>query len=214
MKIHHFPVPILLSLLPAIASAATDPTSADGPSIDPSIAPRDVNPNAVIPDRDGLAASRITQKGALDVPVDGQDGRPHAGPWVETSAERGRKKTGSADTSDGKPATQSSGSTLGRLGPDGIPVPRSNDGVMDDPNRSGPKEGTRGTEGGISEKQKENRLSGEKVPGGPKEAPPLPHSEQQKLPTDDRTSGKESKASESGSGLGVLEVTTKQFSAP
>lgn len=90
-----------------------------------------------------------------------------------------------------------------------MPYPHSNDGVMDDPNRSGPKEGTRGTEGGVSEKQKENRLSGEKVPGGPKEAPPLPHSEQQKLPTIDYSTGKDTKGSESAANLGVLEVNSQ-----
>jgi hypothetical protein len=34
----------------------------------------------------------------------------------------------------------------------------SNGGVMDDPHRAGPKEGTRGTEGGVSEKGKEGKL--------------------------------------------------------
>jgi hypothetical protein len=34
----------------------------------------------------------------------------------------------------------------------------------------------RGTEGGVSEKGKEGKLTSEKAPGGPKEAPPLPHS--------------------------------------
>src|SRR5699024_10223008 len=89
------------------------------------------------------------------------------------------------------------------LGPDGMPYPHANDGVMDDRNRHGPKEGTRGTEGGVSEKQ--NQLASEKIPGGPKEAPPLPQSEQQKLP-DEYTVGKGTKGYDSTGHLGVLEV--------
>ena len=54
-----------------------------------------------------------------------------------------------------------------------MPLPLSNDGVTDDPNRVSPKEGTRGTEGGVSEKSKDNgKLPTEKVPETPKEAPP------------------------------------------
>ena len=57
---------------------------------------------------------------------------------------------------------------------------------MDDPNRVGPKEGTRGTEGGISEKSREKQENldaqlSENKPEEPKAAPPLPHSEQEKL---------------------------------
>ena len=69
-----------------------------------------------------------------------------------------------------------------------IPLPESNDGVMDDPNRVGPKEGTRGMAGGISEKTRDQRLQegqdgvkSEKVPEKPKDIPPLPHSEQEEL---------------------------------
>ena len=122
--------------------------------------------------------------GTKDAPVDGKDGRPHLGPFVETSAERDRKKAkGSGDDEKTKKPTPSSipgGSASSNM-------PETNDGVMDDPNRSGPKEGTTGTEGGISEKSKDNKknlLEGSKVekkPDPPKEAPPLPHSEQEKL---------------------------------
>ena len=128
--------------------------------------------------------------GTKDAPVDGKDGRPHLGPFVETSAERDRKKAKESGEEDKiskpVPSVVASG------------VPETNDGVMDDPNRTGPKEGTRGTEGGISEKgkdKKEGQADGEKKPDPPKEAPPLPHSEQQSLgqkPTkDDAKKGKE-----------------------
>ncbi|KAE8354271.1 hypothetical protein BDV28DRAFT_89190 [Aspergillus coremiiformis] len=189
MKIQHLSSSFLLCLLPAIATTLAD--TVPQPS---TVVQRDAaNPNAVV---DALATPKVSPKGTLDAPVDGKDGRPHAGPWVETSAERDRKKTGVARTSEENANTKSTE----HLGPDGKPIPHSNDGVMDDPHRTGPKEGTRGTEGGVSEKLKDSTSSGEKVPGSPKEAPPLPHSEQQKVPASDDKDGKTA-----DSNLGVLE---------
>ena len=52
---------------------------------------------------------------------------------------------------------------------------------------------------GVSGKQKG---PGEKVPEGPKEAPPLPHSEQRKIPTSGDVNGKDTK----DGGLGVHSV--------
>ena len=83
-------------------------------------------------------------------PIDGKDGRPHTGPFVETSAERDRKKAKESGDDD---KLSSSEKPLSKPIPSG--TPDTNDGVMDDPNRKGPKEGTRGTEGGISEKSRE-----------------------------------------------------------
>ena len=121
--------------------------------------------------------------GTKDAPVDGKDGRPHLGPFVETSAERDRKKA--KDSGDEVPKPQAKEILKGASSEDGWKMPATNDGVMDDPNRTGPKEGTRGTEGGISEKTKdskeERKGDAEKKPDPPKEAPPLPHSEQQSL---------------------------------
>lgn len=62
-------------------------------------------------------------------------------------------------------------------------IPEKNDGVMDDENRLLPKKGTTGTEGGISEKVKDKDLKKtENKPQPPKEAPPLPESEEKKKP--------------------------------
>lgn len=124
----------------------------------------------------------------MDAPVDGKDGRPHAGPFVETSAERDRKKAkeiGDGPAAKSKPAVKDIASKSASYA-EGRELPETNDGVMDDPNRTGPKEGTRGTEGGISEKNKgrvgqqgdSSGTKSEKKPDPPKEAPPLPHSEQ------------------------------------
>lgn len=143
--------------------------------------------------------SKASPKGTLDAPVDGRDGKPHNGPWVETGAERDRKRT-KADSTEYSTTTTNKASDSGeKLGYEGKQIPHSNAGVMDDPDRVGPKEGTRGTEGGMSEKTKDNQLLREKVPETPKEARPLPHSEQEKIPGT-------AESSDSKTGQKLLEV--------
>ena len=124
--------------------------------------------------------------GTKDAPVDGKDGRPHLGPFVETSAERDRKKA--KESGDETKVSKPVPSAITAAPSDEVrKMPETNDGVMDDPNRTGPKEGTRGTEGGISEKSKDKKEGqtdtgkSEKKPDPPKEIPPLPHSEQENL---------------------------------
>ena len=122
-------------------------------------------------------------RGTEDAPVDGLDGKPHAGPFVDTTPEESRtRKAGTAATTTEKARPTSldrfkGGSEEWRL----EDIPERNDGVMNDGNRIAPKKGTTGTEGGISEKEKERRLKGyaENKPQEPKEAPPLPHSEEE-----------------------------------
>ncbi|KAJ5220121.1 hypothetical protein N7468_009325 [Penicillium chermesinum] len=164
MKIH--PTSILLLLLPALSAALTDTDS---------------------------YASSNSAKESLEIPVDGKDGRPHAGPWVETSADRDRKSSPKV-SDDYEPSSTKYSSKIPASEhistDDGEMIPHSNGGVMDDPHRTGPKQGTRGTEGGVSEKGKESYMASEKVPGGPKEVPPLPNSEKQKLSSsNDDTTG-------------------------
>ena len=125
-----------------------------------------------------LHSGKANPVGTKDAPVDGKDGLPHAGPFVETGAERDRKKT----KENGEEESVAAG--LEETAKDQLldKYPVSNDGVMDDPNRIGPKEGTRGTEGGVTEKSKDAQHL-DKVPDAPKEVPPLPHSEAEKLST-------------------------------
>ena len=94
---------------------------------------------------------------------------------------------------------------------------------MDDPHRTGPKEGTRGTEGGISEKNKDRKATqldgakAEKKPDPPKEVPPLPQSEQESLDSkagkDDGKKSKEtaSEDKDKPKELGGLEVSCKTW---
>lgn len=204
MKINQSP--FLLFLLPAISAVLAD-TYND--NIDSKVSRETVGNNARLVDSD-IVASNVA-KGAPDVPVDGKDGRPHAGPWVETNADRDRTGLQGGDDVDpvsvkydtNIPSSEHLSTEEGKM------IPHSNGGVMDDPHRAGPKEGTRGTEGGVSEKGKESQLASEKVPGGPKEAPPLPHSETKKLgpDSDDTTTGGGSRSAEGPGSLGMLGVS-------
>ncbi|KXG46133.1 Uncharacterized protein family UPF0016 [Penicillium griseofulvum] len=194
----------LLFLLPAISAALADTTYND--NIDSQVSRETAGNNAHLVDSN-IVASNVA-KGAPDVPVDGKDGRPHAGPWVETNADRDHKvaKAG-GDIDSGSRYDTKIPSSEHLSTEEGKVIPHSNGGVMDDPYRSGPREGTRGTEGGVSEKGKENQLVSEKVPGSPKEAPPLPHIETKKLVSnsDDATTGSAIRAAENPGSLGMLE---------
>jgi len=165
--------PLVLLLLPALTTAA-DLNSAE-PGAHVSSGSSEFNSRYVAAD----VASINAAKGSQDVPVDGKDGKPHDGPWVETAAERDRKK----EKADKKTYTVADTEQVGNsVGLDGKNIPNSNEGVMDDPSRLGPKEGTRGTEGGMTEKTKDTKQYKDKKPETPKEARPLPHSEQEKIP--------------------------------
>lgn len=161
------------SVITAFVSSEDAVASPDGKELGP---PPDLSANPA-------SKSGVDGIGTKDAPVDGKDGRPHLGPFVETGAERDRKKAkeNSGDANIKKPVPEGVPSS------DGAKIPETNDGVMDDPHRTGPKEGTRGTEGGISEKNKDRKATQsdgaklEKTPDPPKEVPPLPHSEQESL---------------------------------
>ena len=195
-----------LTVVTAFLASEEAGALADGKELGP---PPDLSPNSASkPGVDGI--------GTKDAPVDGKDGRPHLGPFVETGAERDRKKAKetSGDVDIKKPVPE------GVPSGDGPKIPETNDGVMDDPHRTGPKEGTRGTEGGISEKNKDRKatqldgVKSEKKPDPPKEVPPLPHSEQESLdPKAAKDEGKKSKETgtedkDKQKELGGLEVTS------
>lgn len=159
-------------------------TTANPASSPDTVAPADVGTDA--PPKGGSKAGPI---GTEHAPVDGKDGIPRLGPWVETSAERERKKI--TELSD--EATNYVANTKNPTNPK---LPQSNDGVMDDKTRAGPEDGKRGTEGGISkkEKDKDTVLTDSKRPDSPKEQPKLPPSELGKLPVVDEDTVKEEKA--------------------
>ncbi|KAK3679531.1 GCR1-dependent translation factor 1 [Recurvomyces mirabilis] len=144
-----------------------------------------VNPNAgVIPENTYLPKATLSARpyvGTEDAPVDGLDGKPHAGPFVDTTPESAlSKKGGAAATTSTAKAVPTS---LEKFAKGAADIPEKNDGVMNDETRVAPKKGTTGTEGGISEKEKARKAKGqtEKEVQSPKEAPPLPHSEQERI---------------------------------
>ncbi|EFY86387.1 UPF0016 domain protein, putative [Metarhizium acridum CQMa 102] len=116
-----------------------------------------------------------------DAPVDGKDGKPHLGPFVDTD--------GVAVDANGQKLPPLKGRPDDPTLVDGQKIPKTNDGVMFDKNRDRPEKGiSTGTEGGVTEKSKARKekegKTGEKVltqPESPKEKPPLPHSEERKL---------------------------------
>ena len=186
MRLRNRKSPLLLLLLPSLALAASA-----------ALADKELG-NEPVAVADGVASAK--RYGTKDAPVDGNDGKPHAGPFV------GLDKN--SDSTKDLPQLKDRPSDP--LIVDGKRVPDSHDGVMDDKNRPGPKKGTTGTEGGVSEKDKDRKLrekqTGEKVenkPPTPKEAPPLPHSDQTRVQAGDAKSGDKS-ATDSP----VLEVCT------
>ncbi|KAI1362433.1 hypothetical protein F5Y08DRAFT_274415 [Xylaria arbuscula] len=138
--------------------------------------------------------------GTKNAPVDGKDGMPHEGPFIALS-DKGRTKGIDADADaddDSVPDSRDLPVLKNRPSDptivNGQKIPESNDGVMDDPDRKPPKRGTTGTEGGVSAKDKARKAkegkTGEKaemVPETPKEKPPMPHSEQEKMLSDKDT---------------------------
>ena len=117
-----------------------------------------------------------------DAPVDGKDGKPHQGPFVADPLTENRLSSSSGGREiDHRPAI----TTVDQYGQK---IPQSNDGVMDDKDRSKAQGGTTGTEGGVSERDRQRKAeearTGEKsenAPIPPGEKPPLPHSEAEKM---------------------------------
>jgi hypothetical protein len=125
-------------------------------------------------------------KGTKDAPVDGFDGKPHAGPYVDDKPTSSGKQPAIVEDVGTKhtPLSKPKDSTL----VDGAAAVLDGDkSVMQDPDRK-LATGNTGVEGGVSAKDKE-RLEDEgktgpkqgKVPESPKEAPPLPHGEQKHI---------------------------------
>jgi hypothetical protein len=135
-----------------------------------------------------------------DAPVDGKDGKPKIGPFVGSDKDTIKTKTEDLETVLGKVKEEASD----LVSKDGSKLPAVNDGVMNDPGRELPKEGTTGTEGGVSEKDKARVGGTFKTPDSPKEAPPLPLSEDAKSKIE-KTKAKDTDADEDD-GLGGLEV--------
>ncbi|GAB7362010.1 hypothetical protein MBLNU230_g2045t1 [Neophaeotheca triangularis] len=189
------PLPLLLFLAPALASAHLQRRSpADALTNDQILAlnhgaqartPEEAQKNAQ------LAGETKPYKGTEDAPVDGMDGKPHAGPFVDTTPEdtEAAKAVPTSLKNFGDETVDSEGWRI-------EDIPEKNDGVMNDEGRPVPRKGTTGTEGGVTEKEKERLMKGnaENKPKSPEEAPPLPHSEQKRIEADQEKHGEKSGA--------------------
>jgi hypothetical protein len=177
MRIRRSKSPLLLLLLPSLAASLAIDSKA--------------KPGSVAQLADGDAATAILPTrpdvGTKDAPVDGLDGKPHAGPFVES----GKKKPPAA-VEDLGAGSGSLSDDLGAIGQkkkfdDGWAVPEREDSVMDDRVGEKPNKGPKGTEGGVSEKDRLKLQAGEaksgelKKPEQPKEAPPLPAGADEKV---------------------------------
>ncbi|CAG8951662.1 hypothetical protein HYFRA_00005462 [Hymenoscyphus fraxineus] len=187
------PSPLLLFLLPSLATALSAAAQDNIQSALTKNPPSKANPK-VEPDVSPLGELNAKPKfeiGTKDAPVDGKDGKPHRGPWVDTAKDSKKdskdSKKPSNKVEDAELVIESKEEQKKLVNPDGTKIPEVNDGVMDDPHRKPPKKGTTGTEGGVSEKDKARKAkegqTGERIekkPDSPKEAPPLPPSEHDK----------------------------------
>ncbi|KAF2872146.1 hypothetical protein BDV95DRAFT_606707 [Massariosphaeria phaeospora] len=183
MRLRHQRAPALLLLIPTLqVLAASIASNADNTRVGRAAVPE-------YPDVSSLSAATSTlasgQKGTKDAPVDGMDGKPHAGPYVDEKSPTPKKQA--AVVEELRPAATRISSVKDLIKEETEKSGEEDDGVMGDPNRSVPK-GKTGTEGGVSAKEKE-RLAHEdktgekmeKVPESPKEALPLPHGEQERM---------------------------------
>lgn len=210
MKFRRRPAPLLLLLLPSLATALSVPTQDNSQStLSKNSQPREPRIEAPPSPAVDLNSKSRFDIGTKDAPVDGKDGKPHAGPFV--GVEKETKKPATTLTAEEEPAP-SKKDKIELVSANGEKIPQVNDGVMNDPTRQSPKQGTTGTEGGVSEKDKARKAQEgqtgvklENKPDSPKEAPPLPHSEQTKINTE-KIKASDDKDDEGGDGLAGLEV--------
>jgi len=223
MRLRQRRSPLILLLLPSLAASAvlaSSSSDARDARADTDIGAAAAFQQTANTGSNPSTGSKKYDVGTKDAPVDGKDGRPHDGPFVEI--DNLRKGEGEETKKDHPPLKdRPNDPTM----VDGKKIPESNDGVMFDKDRQKPKEGTTGTTGGVSEKDKTRKAqegkTGEKAenrPDPPKEAPPLPHSEEDKITGGDKvgTSDKskpkaktDEKTAESVVGLDVSFLTSK-----
>ncbi|KAF3011080.1 hypothetical protein E8E13_011225 [Curvularia kusanoi] len=173
-----------LILLPALqALARSTVAEIDDKHVARAAAPAYTN---AIPDPSPAAVTPGSSKGTKDAPVDGFDGKPHAGPYIDdTPTSHDKQPAVVEDLGTGKKTVPGhKDSTLVGAEKEVLDGDKS---VMQDPDRK-LATGKTGVEGGVSAKDKERLAHEDKtgskkeqVPTSPKEAPPLPHGEQAHL---------------------------------
>ena len=179
--------PLLLLLLPSLAAGLSPRAISSINDVDAAVK----GAGSGVDGSDKTGSFKKHGVPTRDAPVDGKDGKPHSGPFVETTDDDGLKHPPLKGRPDDPTLI------------DGKPIPKSNDGVMFDKNRDRPEKGTTtGTEGGVSEKEKARKAqegkTGEKSFAqveSPKEQPALPHSAERKLKSSEDKSTEKGKQS-------------------
>ncbi|KAF2673592.1 UPF0016-domain-containing protein [Microthyrium microscopicum] len=157
--------PLLLLLLPSIVAALAVEKSSTKLQADQSKDSTAIDSAIAV---SGPPASKGA--GTKDAPVDGLDGKPHAGPYVEST----RKKQSQQIEDLGSSTKPASGKEKEKVLAETFDRPED-DGVMADLTSHKKVTGPTGTEGGVSQKDRERKEKGEaekKKPEQPKEAPP------------------------------------------
>lgn len=163
MKVHRKTSPILLFVVaPSLVWTLATSGNADHQSTDaqlhdgPKVPAQKNSAAAAVSVSSSFSNALKADVGTKDAPVDGLDGKPHAGPFVESLP-------------DNRPGSSTK------------KTPKPEDGVMNDPNRASPRKGTTGIGGGVTEKERDRKAhefkTGEKPlqkPDSPREPPPLP----------------------------------------
>ena len=137
--------------------------------------------------------------GTKDAPVDGLDGKPHKGPFVETSPDESRKKAASDSltstydsTDDSESSLSSADKSSGKLTGSYGSLAEA-EGVMGDKSGRAPATGHTGTEGGVSEKEKDRKALDKlgvgkgKTPDSPKEPVDLPDTIEDRIDLKEKT---------------------------
>ncbi|KAL9945684.1 hypothetical protein D7B24_005039 [Verticillium nonalfalfae] len=150
MRLRSRPLPLILLLIPSLVAALASEQTIHN------------EPRAVAADISVAEIAKRQDVGTKGAPVDGRDGMPHQGPFVD-------RNHNTDDLVKDLPPLE--GRPDDPTIVDGKRIPETNDGVMNDRDRQKPKEGTIGTEGGVSEKDKA-RKAGDNVPEAPKTPSP------------------------------------------
>jgi Ca2+/H+ antiporter, TMEM165/GDT1 family len=185
MRLRRIRSPVLLLLLPTLAASLAVDKAKPG-SVEHLAKDAAVSKELETAKDSATPPSQKPEVGTKDAPVDGLDGKPHAGPFVESTKKKPINSVEDLIGGSGKSLSQEvdeiSGGKKDKM--DGWQIPdKEPESVMEDRDRDAPKKGPTGTEGGISEKDKEQKKQSEsgkkemKKPEPPKEKIELPDSE-------------------------------------
>ena len=188
---------LLLSL--AVAPSIAREKAFDAESLH-AIAPKSKDHSPVDAGKGSSLTGSKSSVGTKDAPVDGLDGKPHAGPFVEASPDESRRQAASdslASSHDDSQEHVSSSSTSDKSGESstglhGSSADDEEGATSDKSDRSSATRNT-GTEGGISEKDRDRKaqeglgVGKGRTPDSPKEPIDLPDSIEDRIDLKEKT---------------------------